>query len=228
MAYRKSRLKLNHQGLAVNADVYTKKLSPETVEDRPEIVRRDQSTGELVVRQTYDKQTEESLEEGYGYRWVNESGEEVPTEDVEEYIVEDDEEQQFSKHEPTLGGGRALEAITWIPIAQIDEYLVDRTYELWSEDLTDITQLHDLAEHIRDFEEAPVVPIVLQPKYFKDWGIITPQFFEDSFALIVRITSEKIEPDEQMPYLDEEDIEEAEAREEAEGAPTLEQESPFG
>ena len=228
MAYRKSRLKLNHQGLAVNADIYTKKLSPETLEDRPEVIRRDRSSGELVVRQTYDRESEEPLEDGYGYRWVTESGAEVPSEDVEEYVVEDDEERQFSKHEPTLGKGRTLEAIEWIPVAQVDEYLVDRTYELWAEDLTDIKQLHDLAEHIRDFEEAPVVPIVLQPKYYKDWGIITPQFFEDDFAMIVRITSEKIEPDERMPYLDEEALEEAKRREDTAEAPTLEQDSPFG
>ncbi|MDZ7729820.1 MAG: hypothetical protein U5K37_00595 [Natrialbaceae archaeon] len=224
MAHRKSRLKLNHQGLAINADIYTKKLSPENLGDQPEIIRRDEQSGDLVVRQLYDKATDETLEEGYGYRWVTEEGEEVPKEDIVEYVVEDGEEEHFSRHEPTLGRDRTLEAITWIPIAQTEEYLVERTYELWAEEVTDIKQLNDLAEHIRDFEEAPVVPIVMQPSFYQDWGIITPQFFEDSFALIIRITSQKIEPDERMAYTDEADVGEAADEE----APTLEQETPFG
>lgn len=224
MAHRKSRLKLSHQGLAVNADIRTKKLNPEDLEDRPDVIRRDQQSGQLVVRQVYDKASEEPLEDGYGFRYVNEDGEEVPKEDIEEFVVEDDEEQAFSKHEPTLGADRTIEAITWIPVAEIDEYLVERVYELWGEDDTDVLQLRELAEHIRDFEEAPVIPVVLQPAYYQDWGIITPIFFEDSFALIIRVTSQKIEPDQRMEYLDEEAVK---ARAEEEEAPTLEQDSPF-
>lgn len=224
MSHRKTRLKLRHQDLAINADIRTKKLSPETVEDQPDIIRRDETSGELVVRQLYDKDTEEPLEDGYGYRWVTESGEEVPSEDIVEYVIEDDEEREISKHEPTLGRERTLEALTWLPIARIDEYLIDRTYEVWAEEPPDVKQLLDLAEHIRDFEEAPVVPVVFQPAFYKNWGIITPQFFEDSFALVLRITSEKIEPEESMPYLDEEDLESMQEEE----APTLDQEAPFG
>lgn len=224
MSHRKTRLKLRHQDLAINADIRTKKLSPETVEDQPDIIRRDETSGELVVRQLYDKDTEEPLEDGYGYRWVTESGEEVPSEDIVEYVIEDNEEREISKHEPTLGRDRTLEALSWLPIARIDEYLIDRTYEVWAEEPPDVKQLLDLAEHIRDFEEAPVVPVVFQPAFYKNWGIITPQFFEDSFALVLRITSEKIEPEESMPYLDEEDLEAMQEEE----APTLDQEAPFG
>jgi hypothetical protein len=224
MAYRKTRLTLSHQGLAINADIRTKKLDPEQLEAQPDIIRRDQQTGQLVIRQIYDKATEEPLEEGYGFRYVNEDGDEVPKEDVEEFVIEDGEERAFSKHEPTLGGDRTVEAITWIPVAEIDEYLVDRVYELWGEDDTDVVQLHELAVHIRDFEEAPVIPVVLKSANYKDWGIITPIFFEETFSLIIRVTSQKIEPDHRMEYLDESALEERETEGEA---PTLEQQSPF-
>lgn len=226
MAHRKSRLKLKHQDLAINADIRTAKLSPEDLVDHPETVRRDEQTGNLVVRQLYDKDSGETLEEGYGYRWVNEEGDEVPKEDLQLYAVEDDEEQPFSKHEPTLGSERTVSAETWIPVASIDEYLIDKVYELWGEDDEDVAQLYDLAEHIRDFDEAPVIPFVLQPSVYKSWGIITPFFFEDSFSLIVRVTDQKIESEHEMPVLDPEEI--TEAKETEEGAPTLEQESPFG
>lgn len=230
MAHRKTRLKLEHQDLAVTADVRTAKLSPEDLVDHPDVVRRDEKSGSLVVRQTYDKESGEPLEEGYGYRWVNEEGEEVPEEDVQLYVVEDDEEQPFTKHEPTLGSDRTLSAETWIPVATIDEHLVEKTYEIWGDEEGDVAQLHELAEHIRDFDEAPVVPFVLQPSIYRSWGIITPFFFDDSFSLIIRVTNQKIEPEHRMPMLSTEDVAEAESgTEEAEQeAPTLEQDSPFG
>lgn len=226
MAHRKTQLKLKHQDLAINADIRTGKLSAEDLVERPDVIRRDEQSGSLVVRQLYDKHTNEPLEEGYGYRWINEDGDEVPSEDIQLYAIEDDEEKPFSKHEPTLGAERTVSAEHWIPVASIDEYLVEKIYEIWGEDDQDVVQLYELAEHIRDFDEAPVIPFVLQPTIYKSWGIITPFFFSDSFSVIIRVTDQKIEPEHQMPMLSEEDI--AEAKEDSEEAPTLEQESPFG
>ncbi len=227
MAHRKTRLKLDHQGLAINADVRTAKLSPETLGVEPEIIRRDQKSGSLVVRQLYDKDSGDTLEEGYGYRWVNEDGEEVPSEDIQLFAVKDDEEQSFSKHEPTIGGDRTVTAETWIPVATIDEYLIENIYELWGEENTDIVQISNLASHIREFDEAPVIPFVMQPSIYKKWGIITPYFYEDRFAAIVRVTDSKIEAEQTMPILTEEEAAEAKEKAQAEQAPTLEQESPF-
>lgn len=227
MPHRKTRLKLKHQDLAINADIRTAKLSPDDIVERPETVRRDETSGSLVVRQIYDKASGEPLEDGYGYRWVNEDGEEVPKEDIQLFAIEDDEEQPFSKHEPTLGADRTVSADTWIPVATIDEYLVEKIYEVWGDDDEDIAQLYELAEHIRDFDEAPVVPFVLQPAMYKKWGIITPFFYEDSFSLIVRVTEQKIEPEHHMPMLTAADVAGGKADEGEEDAPTLEQDSPF-
>lgn len=221
---RKSTLKLEHQGLAINADIRTAKLSAESVEDRPEVITRDRKTGNLVISQVYDKATDEPLEEGYGYRYVDEEGNEVPKEDLEYFVVEGDQEKRVKKREPTLGRDRTVTPITWIPIDQINHYLIDRTYEIWGEEDLDVAQLHRLAKHITEFEEAPVIPVVLQPTFYKDWGIITPEFYEDEFSIIMRITSEKIETVHRMPQLTEEEVR---ARQEAEEAETIEQETPF-
>lgn len=226
MAYRKSQLKLKHQDLSINVDIRTKKLSPEALDSRPDIVRRDAKSGRLVIRQIYDKSSGEPLKEGYGYRWIDEEGEEVPSEDLELFVVDGDEERAFSKHEPTLGGERTVTAETWIPVAAIDEYLSDRVYEFWGEDPIDEAQLWELAEHIRDFDEAPVIPFVMQPAILKQWAIITPVFYEDSFAMLMRVTAEKIEPEHRMRMRSPEEVDQAAA--DAEDAPTLEQESPFG
>ena len=222
MAHRKSRLKINKQGVAVNADIRTAKLDPASVVDSPDIIQRDAETGTLVTNQVYDKATGDPLEEGYGYRYINEEGEEVPREHLEYYQVRDGQEEAFTLHEPTLGAERTVSPFTWIPVGTIDRYLIERTYEIWGEEQEDIVQLHELAELIREYDEAPVIEVVLQKSKYKSWGIITPQFFEDTFALILRITKEKITPEHEMPQLTEEDLPEDE-----EAAPTLEQESPF-
>ncbi len=226
MAHRKTRLKLRHQDLSINTDIRTRKLDPEPLEEEPEIVRRDRKSGDLVVRQLYDKATGDPLEEGYGYRWVTESGEEAASEDIGLYVVEDDEEREFTKHEPTLGSERTLTAETWVPVATIDEYLVERVYECWGEDDIDVAQLYELATHIRDFDEAPVVPFVLQPAMYKKWGILTPVFYEDDFAMLIRVTAQKIEPDHRMAQLTPDEVEQP--TEPDEDAQPLEQESPFG
>lgn len=226
MAHRKTRLKLAHQDLRVNSDIRTKKLDPETLEERPEIVRRDRRSGDLVIRQLYDKDTGKPLEDGYGYRWITESGTEVSSDDIGLFVVEDGEERAFSRHEPTVGSERTLTAETWIPVATIDAFLIDRVYEVWGEDDVDEAQLYELATHIRDFDEAPVVPFVLQPSLYKNWGIITPQFYENSFALLIRVTSDRIEPEHRMPERSTEEM--AIPEDDTEEAQPLEQESPFG
>lgn len=226
MAHRKTRLKLKHQDVSINADIRTAKLDPNALEDTPDIVRRDQQSGDLVVRQLYDKESGDPLSAGYGYRWVTESGEEIASEDIALHVVEDDEERAFSKYEPTLGSERTLTAETWIPVATIDAYLVERVYEAWGEDAVDIAQLFELAIHIRDFDEAPVVPFVLQPSQYQKWAIITPILYDDTFSLLFRVTSQKIEPEHRMPQQSLDDIEMEQP--DVEGAEPLEQESPFG
>jgi hypothetical protein len=198
MAPRKTRLELHHQDLAVSADVRTAKLSPEDVGDRPEVVRRDEQSGTRVVREIYDKASGEPLVQGFGYRWVNEHGEPVPEADVRLSALDDGTEKPFSKHDPTVGNERVLTADAWIPVASIDEYLVAGVYEVWGETEGDEARLFDLAEHIRDFDEAPVVPFLLQPSVYKTWGIITPFFDEETFSLIARLTDRKIEPEHRM------------------------------
>lgn len=223
MASRKSRLKLRHQDLAINADVRTAKLTPQDVVDRPEIVRRDEQTDALVVRQLYDKASGDPLDEGYGYRWVTEDGTEVPTEDLQLYAIEDGREVPFELHEPTVGSDRTITAERWIPAATVDQYLVESTYEIWGEEPMDVAQLYELAIHIRDFDEAPVVPFVLTPSVYRRWGIVTPVFFADTFGVIVRVTDQKIEPEHAMEVVTPEAA--AEAAEAADE--TLDQRSPF-
>lgn len=226
MAHRKTRLKLDHQNLRVNTEIRTKKLDPEALQEEPEIRRRDRRSGKRVTRQLYDKASGDPLADGYGYRWVTESGEEVSSEEIDFFVADEGDERAFSKHEPTLGRERTVTAETWIPVATIDEYLVEQVYECWAEDDTDVDDLYDLAIHIRNFDVAPVVPFVLQPSMYKKWGILTPVFYEDSFAMLIRVTARKIQPENRMPRTSPDEVKTVG---EAEGdARPLEQESPFG
>lgn len=216
---RKNRLKIKDDGLVVNADIRTEKLTETEIEDYTEIVRRDPQ-GSRVDRQVYDKESGEALEEGYGYRWVNEEGGEVDPDDVQYFEVVGGEEQRVEPHEPTLGRDRTLQPIRWVPLSELGEFLVTRTYEVWAEDGEDVSQLYELADHIRVHARAPVVPVVLQHSLQESWGIVTPQFYDDSFSLLMRVTRSRVEPQHHMPVLPQEDVDEEEER-----SPT--QESPF-
>jgi len=194
MAPRKRRLELHHKDLAVSADVRTATLSPEDVGERPDTVRRDDQSGTRVLREIDDEASGDPLVEGFGYQWVNEHGEPVPEADVRLSALEDGTEKPFSKHELTVGDEGVFTAEAWIPVASIDEYLIAGVSEVWGETEGDEARLFDLAEHIRDFDEAPVVPFLLQPSVYKTWGIVTPFFDEETFSLIARLTDRKIEP----------------------------------
>lgn len=218
---RTNRLKLRHQGLVVNATIYSEKMTPESVDSRPEIVRRDPE-GRRVEREQYDKATGEPLAEGYGRRWVAEDGEPVEADEIRHYQRLGEDEEEIELHEPTLGRERTLEALDWIPVAELGEFLVDRTYEVWAEDDPDVAQLYDLAEHVRGTGMAPVVPVVLQRSVFRSWGIVTPYFYEDSFSLVMRVTDSRVSPEHEMP------VRPDATGEEPEEVRTAQQEWPFG
>lgn len=195
---RTNTLKLTHAALAINADVRTEKLTPEDVDSGPETVVRDDRTGQRAERVQYDKATGDPLPEGHGYRWVNEDDEIIDDEHVQYYERRDGEERPVSRFEPTLGRGRTLTPERWIPVGRLGEFLVTRTYEMWGEDDADVEQLYELAEYVRRNGEAPVVPVVLRETLTKDWGIVTPQFYDEAFSLIVRVTRARVEPNHHM------------------------------
>jgi len=218
---RRNTLAVSRPGLTVNAEVRTEKLSPEDIEPKPEVVVRDERTGQRVERVQYDTATGEQLPEGHSYRWVNEDGEVVPDEALQYYEIVDGEERPVSRFEPTLGRGRTLSAERWIPLSRLGEFLVTRTYELWGEDDHDVAQLYELAEYVQTNWEPPVVPVVLQETLTKDWGILTPQFYDnDAFSIVMRVTRARVKPEHMMP------IPEETAEDEAE-FPTPQQEFPF-
>lgn len=220
---RNNRLKIKQDGLVVNADIKTQKLEEKNIESQPEIVRRDPNRLE-VTRELYDKATGELLEDGYGYRWVNEEGDEVPEDEVQYYQIVGGEEREVSRQEPTLGRGRTLKPVSWTSLGEIGEFLVTRTYEVWSENEEDISQLYELADFVRVRAQAPVVSVVLKRSILESWGIVTPQFYDDEFSLIMRVTRKRVEPQHHMPVLPEE----VEGFDEEEQRSGIEQESPFG
>lgn len=215
---RTNTLKLRRDGLVVNAEVRTEKLDEESLGSHPEVVARDAATGLRVEREQYDKATGDLLEEGHGYRWVNGEGDVVDDDDVRYYEVRDGGEREVERHDPTLGRGRTLSAVEWTPLSAIDAFLVTRTYEMWAEDEEDVDQLYELAEHVRASGEAPVLPVVVRPALLRSWGIVTPQFYDATFSLIVRVTRERVRPEHHMPIP---------GGETGEPGRTLEQESPF-
>jgi hypothetical protein len=229
MAARKGNLRMNQGDLQMNANVRFKKLKSEHL-SKPEIIRRDKKTGEEVTRKTYDKASGEMLEEGYGYKWMTkESGEEVPKERIQYFQVMDDgEEKQIQKRESTIGADKPVSPVKWISADEIQEYLVERVYEIWGENHDDELQLAEFANWYRDHGQAPVIPVVFRKKLYQDWGIITPYFDDNGdFSIIMRITKKKIQPQHEMDVMTHDEIQDELGDVHDEEVETVEQDAPF-
>lgn len=193
----------------MNADVRTRKLRPEGIVERPEPGRRGSSKGSGVIHESPESVADATPEGGYGSRWNDERDDEAASEDVDERVEEEASDRADGDRESAIGGGRTLEAVRWVPVAEVDEYLIDEIYEIWAEEGADVAQLFELAKHVRDHDEAPVVPVDLRAATRRAWGIITPTFFDGTFSLILRTTGRKVEPRARMPTGDVESIEDS-------------------
>lgn len=240
---RKTNLRINRNNFKINCIIRTSKLSSENLTEKPEIVRKDVQSGdsfdemldvEKVRRVSEDADDKnEGLESATGealprgtttYDYVNEEGEIVPTEDIVRFQVSGvDEPKQVEKHDPTIGSERKIKPIKWVSIDEIDEFHIEKIYEVWGDDDDDSAQLLELAEYIADNGEAPVIEWVYQPTWTKSWAIITPSFEDDQFSIIARITSKKVDAKHEMS-MNTEEIREEMGEEVAE---TIDQDSPF-
>lgn len=228
MPARKNNLRIDHDGLLINADVRLGKVTEENVNKEGKIIRRDKKTGNRVKRHPYDKETEERLESGYGWNYYDEeTGEQVPKERIEHYQVLDGDEKKVEKRDPTIGGGRTLEPVKWIPVHEEEQFLVEKTYEMWGEEPQDDAQLARLANYIEETGEAPVLPFLYQSGFFQKWAIVIPHWDGDQFALLLRITKQKVHPEHEMEKLSEDEIQDEMEKGDEKDKELAEQETPF-
>lgn len=219
MAPRQGILKLSRDDLAVVAYFETERLEPQTIEDQPEIARWDPVSDQPVVRQRYVKAAHEDIDgepalpEGTtGYRWVNEDGDEVPSERLT-YVqrTSDGSVEEVSKRPSTVLKDEPLPVEQWVDLDRVGSFLPKATYEIWGREAADEADLQNLAEYIDREGKTPMVVWMLQPAFLKSWGLIVPRFDEESerFSLIVQVTRKTIEPDHTMPIMAAEEVEAA-------------------
>lgn len=218
MATRKGVLKISRDEIAVVAGFATEKLEAKPIENPPEIARWDTKTEQPVIRQRYVKEEHEEIDgepalpEGtVGYRWVNEDGEEVPKERLT-YVQRSPEGdvEEVEKRSTTVLKDEPVPVEQWVPVDTVGSFLVESTYELWGQEAEDEAELQRLAEYIEDAGEAPMLVWMLQPAFLKKWGILVPEFDEEAeqFSFVVKVTQKKIEPEHEMPVLEEGEVEE--------------------
>lgn len=233
MATRKGVIQLAHQDLEVSAKFETERMEAHEIEDGPEIVRWDREAGQPVIRQRYVKPDHEDIEgepalpKGtVGYRYVNEDGEVVPKERLV-YVqrTPDGETERVEKRPSTVLKGEALPVEKWVDLDRVGNFLVESTYELWGQEAADEAALQELAEWIDDHGETPMFVWMLQPDFFKTWGLLVPEFNEDrtEFTLLVKTTRKTVEPEHEMPVLSQAEVQDLL---EAAEAHFIEQEAP--
>jgi hypothetical protein len=233
MASRKGIIQLSHEDLAITARFETERLEAHEIEEGPEIVRWDRETDQPVVRQRHVKPDHDEIEDEpglpkgtVGYRWVNEEGEVVPDERLI-YVqrTADGDVERVEKRPSTVLKGEPLPVEKWLDLDDVGDFLVESTYEVWGQEPEDEAALQELAEWIRDEGEVPMFVWMLQPDFFKTWGLLVPEFDEDDerFALLVKTTRKTLEPEHEMPVLTQSEVEDLLAEAEAH---FVEQEAP--
>lgn len=221
MATRKGIIQLTREDLAVTARFETERLEAHDIEAGPEIARWDSETDQPVVRQRYVKETHDDIDgepplpEGTsGYRWVNEDGEEVPKERLTYVQLKPDGEVEGVEKRPTtVLKDEVLPVEKWVDRDVVDRFLVESTYEVWGREAGDEVELQKLAEYIEEAGETPMFVWMLQPEFFKTWGILVPQFDEgdQSFSLFVKTTRKRMDPEHEMPIMSVEEVEDIRA-----------------
>lgn len=233
MAARRGIIQVARGDVAVSAEFRTERMEAHEIESAPEIVKWEERTDQPVVSQRYVKETHDEIEGEtplpsgtVGYREVNEDGDEVPKERISYYqVTPDGERERVEKRPSTVKRGEVLPVERWVDLDEVSDYLVDATYEVWGEEKEDEVELQRLAEHVEEKGEAPMLVWMLQPDFFKTWGILVPRMDEGNgeFSLLVHATRKRVEPEHEMPLMTEKDIRETlEEREE----PFVEQEAP--
>ncbi|MFB6137031.1 MAG: hypothetical protein ABEJ42_01645 [Halobacteriaceae archaeon] len=217
MATRKAVVQVAHGDLAVTAHVETERLEAHEIESGPEVVRWDRETDQPVVRQRYVKETHEEIEGEpalpsgtVGYRYVNEDGETVPGERVVHVQrTPEGEVERVEKRPTTVLKGEPLPVEKWVDLDDVSRFLVESTYEVWGQEAADEAALQELAEWVEEHRETPMFVWLLQPDFFKTWGVLVPTFTADreSFSQLVKTTRKTVEPDHEMPVLSQSEVE---------------------
>lgn len=221
MATRKGVIQLMREDLAVTARFETERMEAHEIEEGPEIARWDSETDQPVVRQRYVKETHSEIEgepplpKGtVGYRYVNEDGDEVPKERLTYVQLKPDGEvEEVEKRPSTVLKDEVLPVEKWVNREAVEQFLVDSTYEVWGREAEDEAELQKLAEYIDDAGEGPMFVWMLQPEFFKTWGILVPQFDEEreAFSLFVKTTRKRMESEHEMPVMSAAEVEEIRA-----------------
>ncbi len=217
MATRKGIIELARGDLIVRAHFETERLEPREIEDWPEIARWDAEADRPVVRERHVKEGHEELEGEtalpsgtVGFRYVTEDGEEVPKDRVTFVQVKPDGEVAAVKKRPsTVLKDQVVPVEKWVAREDVEQFLTDETYEVWGQEAEDEAELQELAEYIEESGEAPMFVWMLQPTLYKTWGIMVPQFDEDAeeFSLFVKTTRKRIEPEHEMPLMEQAEVE---------------------
>lgn len=221
MATRKGVIQVTRENLAVAANFETEKLEAREIEDAPEIARWDSETNQPVVRQRYAKEAHDDIEDEpalpkgtVGYRYVNEDGDEVPNERLTYVqLTPEGDAEEVEKRPSSVLTGEVVPVEKWVDRDAVDTFLVESTYEVWGQEAADEAALQELAEYVEEAGETPMFVWMLQPEFYKTWGLLVPQFDEDAdeFSLFVKTTRKRLEPNHEMPVLSQSEIEEIEA-----------------
>lgn len=186
----------------VNANIKIDKLDPAEIMGYPNIVMKDKE-GNEVKWVSIDKATGkiigEGIEEGSRIQklLMNSKGDTIPYHEVVYYQkLDNGKEVEIQPYEATFGKNRKVDIDKVIPAEDVENYLIESTYQVYGQKVDDDEPLYAIAKDLYDSGKVGIVPVVLRQGFKKYWGLIRPTLHKDKFSVVMELTRAKIQPRE--------------------------------
>ena len=180
-------LEANVEGLSVQTEVRYQKMDSKEVDLAIKIVTRQKSTGKLVKSGFIGQ---------YHKGFMAEDGSEVPESDVQYFQVLDGKEEPVEKFSRT----KTLKILKTIPMSKLDTYLVEDTYEIWSEN---IPALWKFAEWLDKNDKVAVSKYSFGNGFKESYALIYPHIEDGKFLLVMALTRVNLSYKHIMPIVTE-------------------------
>ena len=166
----KIKLKFNTPNLAVECDCRYEKITSAQLDAQRIIIHRS-TTGEEVQ----NKPTP------YHWGWFDQTGKEYTPDQIHHYETVNGQESEVASFERTT----ELEISKLIELTEVDSFLVESEYELWSDNLP---ALHQFYKHLVDSDKAAVSRLSFGKGFTEYHALISPISREGKWGLIVTLT----------------------------------------
>lgn len=182
---KKGHLVVNLEGFNSEIDIRYERLNSKDIKEERKVIRKDAKQRVRSYKTFIDAQV---VEQGMAHKlWATEDNEIVPKEELRTYQFISGEEKEVKPFDRT----EQMQIVKTLPKEAQGNFLVEYTYEVWSENQAG---LYKLAEFLETTQQIAIARIVLMSGSFTEYlGMFKPVFLQGKFVLEMSLVLKKKE-----------------------------------